>query len=107
MPSLQDYIRETGAALIQLEQTQDRAAQAMMEKLTVESSRLLGCIKLLNHDVHKAMLDGKLDPSLANTHKLGSAFYSNLTVSLCSATLLCVCLPSCDDQCFGINYKNL
>ncbi len=52
-----------------------------MEKLTVESSRLIGCIKLLNHDVHKAMLDGKLDPGLANAHKLGAAFYTNLTVS--------------------------
>lgn len=55
-----------------------------METLTVEASRLLGCIKLLNHDVHKALLDGKLDPSLAYTHRLGTAFYTNLTVSVCS-----------------------
>ncbi len=67
--------------MIQLEQKQDPRAQSLMEKLTVESSRLIGCIKLLNHDVHKAMLDGKLDPGLANTHKLGAAFYTNLTVS--------------------------
>ncbi len=59
-----------------------------MEKLTVESSRLIGCIKLLNHDVHKAMLDGKLDPGLANTHKLGAEFYTNLTVSI--AVSLCL-----------------
>ena len=52
----------------------------MMEKLTVESSCLTGCIKLLNHDVHRAMIDGKLDPGLAHTHKLGAAFYTNLTV---------------------------
>ena len=68
--------------MIQLEQKQDPRAQSLMEKLTVESSRLIGCIKLLNHNVHKAMLDGKLDPGLANTHKLGAAFYTNLTVSL-------------------------
>ncbi|KAL3139121.1 hypothetical protein ABBQ32_005913 [Trebouxia sp. C0010 RCD-2024] len=74
-----EYIRETGACLIQLGQTQDKAAQARMEKLAVEASRLLGCVKLLNHDVHKAMLDGKLDPSSANTHRLGTAFYTNLT----------------------------
>lgn len=78
---VQEYIRETGACLIQLGQTQDKAAQARMEKLAVEASRLLGCVKLLNHDVHKAMLDGKLDPSSANTHRLGTAFYTNLTVS--------------------------
>lgn len=63
-----------------------------MEKLTVEASRLLGCIKLLNHDVHKALLDGKLDPSLAHTHRLGTAFYTNLTVGLCS--LLTCMLPT-------------
>lgn len=80
---VQEYIQEIGAALIQMEQTQDKTAQALMEKLTVESSRLLGCVKLLNHDVHKAMLAGKLDPSLANTHRLGIAFYTNLTVSVC------------------------
>lgn len=74
-----EYIRLIGACLIQLEQKQDPRAQSLMEKLTVESSRLIGCIKLLNHDVHKAMLDGKLDPGLANTHKLGAAFYTNLT----------------------------
>lgn len=85
---MQEYIREIGAALIQMEQTQDQTAQAMMETLTVESSRLLGCVKLLNHDVHKAMLAGKLDPSLANTHRLGVGFYTNLTVSFC-------CLVSC------------
>lgn len=61
-----------------------------MEKLTVEASRLLGCIKLLNHDVHKALLDDKLDPSLAYTHRLGTAFYTNLTVSVCS---LLTCMP--------------
>ena len=76
----QEYIREIGACLIQLEQTQDKGAQAVMEKLTVEASRLLGSVKLLNLDVHNAMLDGKLDPSLANTHRLGTVFYSNLTV---------------------------
>ena len=70
-----------------MEQTQDKAALALMEKLTVEASRLVGCIKLLNHDVHKAMLAGKLDPSLANTHKLGTAFYTNLTVSVCSVVM--------------------
>ena len=80
-----EYIREIGACLIQLEQTQDKRAQAMMEKLTVEASRLLGCVKLLNHDVHKAMLDGKLDPSLANTHRLGTVFYTNLTVRMCNS----------------------
>lgn len=80
---MQEYIREIGAALIQMEQTQDKTAQALMEKLTVESSRLLGCVKLLNHDVHKAMLAGKLDSSLASTHSLGIAFYTNLTVSVC------------------------
>jgi len=74
--------------LIQLEQKQDPQAQSLMEKLTVESSRLIGCIKLLNHDVHKAMLDGKLDPGLANTHKLGAEFYTNLTVSI--AVSLCL-----------------
>ncbi len=78
---MQEYIRLIGACLIQLEQKQDPRAQSLMEKLTVESSRLVGCIKLLNHDVHKAMLDGKLDPGLANAHKLGAAFYTNLTVS--------------------------
>ena len=77
---VQEYIREIGACLIQLEQKQDLITQHLMEKLTVESSRLIGLIKLLNHDVHQAMLDGKLDPNLANTHKLGSAFYTNLTV---------------------------
>lgn len=85
---MQEYIRETGACLIQLGQAQDKAAQAKMEKLTVEASRLLGCIKLLNHDVHKAMLDGKLDPSLANTHRLGTAFYTSLTVSPVTSNLV-------------------
>ena len=77
--------------MIQLGHTQDTAAQAKMEKLAVEASRLLGCVKLLNHDVHKAMLDGKLDPSLANTHRLGTAFYTNLTVGSCTMKLR-VCL---------------
>lgn len=63
-----------------------------MEKLTVEASRLLGCIKLLNHDVHKALLDGNLDPTLAYTHRLGTAFYTNLTVSVRS--LLTCMLPT-------------
>ncbi len=83
---LQEYVREIGACLIQLEQKQDQNVQSLMERLTVESSRLIGCIKLLNYDVHKAMLDGKLDPGLANTHKLGAAFYTNLTVSSTTAT---------------------
>ena len=74
--------------MIQLEQKQDPQAQSLMEKLTVESSRLIGCIKLLNHNVHKAMLDGKLDPGLANTHKLGAEFYTNLTVSIAVSLFL-------------------
>ena len=67
-------------------------SQHVMEKLTVESSRLIGLIKLLNHDVHQAMLDGKLDPNLANTHKLGAAFYTNLTVQ-------CSCLTQSWQEC--------
>ena len=79
---MQEYIRQIGACLIKLQQKQDLITQHLMEKLSVESSRLIGVIKLLNHDVHQAMLDGKLDPNLANPHKLGSAFFTNLTVWL-------------------------
>ena len=53
---MQEYIREIGACLIQLEQKQDLITQHLMERLTIESSRLIGLIKLLNHDVHQAML---------------------------------------------------
>lgn len=87
---VQEYIREIGACLIQLEQQPEPVVQSLMEKLTVESSRIIGCVKLLNHDVHNAMLAGKLDPGLGNTHKLGAAFYTNLTVSLVHAVSVLV-----------------
>lgn len=87
---LQEYVRKIGACLVQLEQSHDNKAKTMMETLTNESSRLIGCIKLLNHNVHRAMLMGKMDESLSNSHKLGAAFYSNLSVrslAVCSLTL--------------------
>ena len=85
---LQEYVRKIGACLVQLEQSKDNKAKTMMETLTNESSRLIGCIKLLNHNVHRAMLMGKMDESLSNSHKLGAAFYSNLSVrSLAVCTL--------------------
>lgn len=83
---------------MQLEQSHDNKAKTLMETLTNESSRLIGCIKLLNHDVHKAMLMGQMDESLSNSHKLGAAFYTNLSVS--SACL-------CDFMGWLIDYTNL
>ena len=78
---LQEYVRKIGACLVQLEHSSDSNVRSLMETLTTESSRLIGCVKLMNHDLHKAMLIGKMDESLSNSHKLGTAFYSNLTVS--------------------------
>lgn len=84
---VQKYVRKIGACLVQLEQAHDSKVKTMMETLTNESSRLVGCIKLLNHSLHQALLMGKMDDSLSNSHKLGGAFYTNLSVSAYQALL--------------------
>ena len=63
----------------------------MLLQLTVESSQLLGCIKLLNHKVHKSMLQGQMDSKLAGAHSFDK-FYKTYVVSLCSLlSHCCVC----------------
>ena len=53
----------------------------LLHRLTFESSQLLGCIMLLNHEVHKAMLQGQMDSKLAKTHSLHK-FYKTFVVGM-------------------------
>ena len=50
----------------------------MLHHLTAESSQLLGCIKLLNHKVHKAMLQGQMDSKLASAHSIDKFYKTNM-----------------------------
>lgn len=62
----------------------------LMQQLTVESSQLHGCIKLLNHKVHKAMLQGHMDSKLAKAHTIDT-FYKSFVVRELSCWLHASC----------------
>ena len=82
---VQDYIRSIGACLIRIGSATDGPLVDLMHKLTDESSQLLGCIKLLNHKVHQAMLQGQLDSDLAKTQSM-QEYYNTSAVSSHSLT---------------------
>ena len=79
---LQDYIHSIGSCLLQMNNEEpDGPVTKLMQKLTDESSRLLGCIKLLNHKVHDAMLHGRMDAKLADDVSM-DRYYPTSTVCL-------------------------
>ena len=81
---MQEYIRSIGACLIQMGDANEGPVVDVMHTLTDESSRLLGCIKLLNHKVHQAMLQGQLDTQLAETQSM-QTYYDMSTVRSCAS----------------------
>ncbi|DBA78429.1 TPA: hypothetical protein ACH3X2_007923 [Trebouxia sp. C0005] len=64
------YIQTIGACLVQAGAAKEGPTVELLHRLTFESSQLLGCIMLLNHKVHKAMLHGQMDTKLAKTHSI-------------------------------------
>ncbi|KAA6416967.1 MAG: hypothetical protein FRX49_13067 [Trebouxia sp. A1-2] len=56
-----DYIRELGMLLVHLGDRGDPSTQASMEHLTLESTQLLGCLKVFNPSVYKAVCQERLD----------------------------------------------
>lgn len=77
-----DYIHSIGSCLLQMSNERcNGPATNLMHQLTDESSRLLGCIKLLNHKVHDAMLHGQIDTKLANNISM-DRFYPTFTALL-------------------------
>ena len=76
---VQEYIQSIGACLVQVGSAQEGPVVDLLHRLTLESSQLLGCIKLLNHKVHKAMLQGQMDSKLARAHSLDK-FYETYAV---------------------------
>ncbi len=77
--TLQDYIQTIGACLVQVGHATDGPTVELLQQLTAESSQLHGCIKLLNHKVHKAMLQGQMDTQLARAHTIDK-FYKTFVV---------------------------
>lgn len=76
---VQGYIQTIGACLVQMGHSTQGPSADLMQRLTVESSQLLGCIQLLNHKVHKAMLQGQMDSKLAKAHSIDK-FYQTYVV---------------------------
>ena len=77
---LQSYIRTLGAAFAS--PRTDVQARMFTKQLAKELGHLIECVKLVNVDCFKAMIEGAMDPALAATVKLDQAFYENLTVGL-------------------------
>ncbi len=78
---LQVYIQTIGACLVQAGAAKEGPTVELLHRLTLESSQLLGCIMLLNHKVHKAMLQGQMDSKLAKTHSIDK-FYKTYVVGM-------------------------
>lgn len=80
---LQVYIQTIGACLVQAGAAKEGPTVDLLHRLTFESTQLLGCIMLLNHNVHKAMLQGQMDSKLAKTHSIDK-FYKTYVVGMTS-----------------------
>ncbi len=81
--ALQDLIRDLGTVLLQLDDSFNRTLQQSLERLTVETSTLMGCMKQFNPPLYKAALEGRLAPHESEHQtKLDAAWFSSLPVSL-------------------------
>ncbi len=92
----QDYIRELAMLLVQLGDRGDPSTQASMEHLTLESTRLLGCLKAFNPSVYKAVCQERLDG--ANTvpaQELDFSWFMSLQASRQISCCSGVCSVCC------------
>lgn len=64
-----------------LNDDEDTEAQARMEHLTMESTKLLGCVKALNPSLYKAVCHGRLDNDQSSAaQQLDQSWFTSLPV---------------------------
>ena len=81
--TVQDYIREIGACLLQLPAQTGSAVGNRMHQLTFEAIRLVGRRLRLNPAGHRALItSGARSPSHASEDKLKPDFYVQLLVRM-------------------------
>lgn len=82
LKNFQDYIRELGMLLVHLGDRGDPSTQASMEHLTLESTQLLGCLKVFNPSVYKAVCQERLDgTNTVPARQLDVSWFMSLQVS--------------------------
>ena len=58
----------------------DAAQKQLLRQLSTEMGRLVECVKLVNVDCFKGLLEGQVDPEMAASVQMDRAFYERLTV---------------------------
>ena len=80
----QEYIRELGMLLVHLGNRHDPATQASLERLTVESTQLLGCLKAFSPAVYRSVCQGRLDADhTLPAQELDVSWFASLQASTC------------------------
>ena len=80
----QEYIRELGMLLVHLGNRHDPATQASLERLTVESTQLLGCLKAFSPAVYRSVCQGRLDAGQRlPAQELDAPWFASLQASTC------------------------
>ena len=80
---LQELIRELGAILLQLGESFQLALRESLERLTIEASTLMGCMRQFNTALYKAALAGRLNEHHCPCEEnLDSAWFDTLPVSI-------------------------
>lgn len=90
---LQELIRELGAILLQLGESFQLALRESLERLTIEASTLMGCMRQFNTALYKAALAGRLNEHHCPCEEnLDSAWFDTLPVSTLHL-VCCHCMP--------------
>ena len=78
---LQEYIRQLGRLLLELQGTDKGPAMSQLEQLASECVKFMGCVCVVNPAVLMAAYQGQIDEHLASKQKLDTALHIGCLVS--------------------------
>ena len=79
---VQEYIRQMGACLLQLDPGVANAVESRLHQLTFEAIRLVGRRLRLNPSGHRALISSNASPAHAAAEKLQPHYYIHLLVCM-------------------------